>query len=58
MKLIKEVLPPCDCGEKVERFRNGRPWELGTIVECDCGKQLRLSEHQRDGRYWSLVVKD
>lgn len=56
MKLIKEVLPPCDCAEKAEYFRNGRGWRPGTQVECDCGALLQLTEHQFDGIYWHVAV--
>lgn len=28
---------------------------VGTIAECDCGRQYRMADDQRDGRYWVSV---
>jgi hypothetical protein len=57
MKVVHHVNPPCDCHPKIEQFAleradAGHPLGLGSIVECDCGQEYRLTDSQRDGAHW------
>jgi hypothetical protein len=55
MKIIKMVRPPCDCTDRLWKFYNEHKpqMQVGSVVECDCGKEWKLREDQRDGLYWS-----
>lgn len=56
MKIVHRVSPRCDCQAKLKQLEleeaHGDGMEIGSIVECDCGKLYRLAEHQFDGRFW------
>ena len=59
MKILSNE-PPHDCQALAVRFQNeceadGGFVYLGAVVECDCGSQLTLADHQFDGPYWKYV---
>lgn len=58
MKLIEMPQPRCDCHTKAMEFfkAHGEVWPLGTVIECDCGKQFVLRDDQRDGLYWHQTI--
>lgn len=56
MKLIKRAEPRCLCMDKLYDFNEQQGGlEVGSIVECDCGKRYVRSDSQRDGKFWQLV---
>ena len=54
MKIVHHVPIPCDCHAKLRAFERApeSSFFMGTIVECDCGKQYKLVDDQRDGIGW------
>jgi hypothetical protein len=54
VKIIKMVGPLCNCTKKLWEFYNETEPQMrvGSIVECDCGKDWVLHEDQFDGLYW------
>lgn len=53
MKTLVAAKPPCNCYAKLDAHALKENLYLGSIVECDCGRRYKLSEDQRDGRYWA-----
>lgn len=61
MKLINNPPLPCRCRERIAAFlgeRGTTGLRIGSIIECDCGKQYKLTDDQRDGPYWAKIEQD
>lgn len=57
MRIVLHSQPPCPCAQIRDEFlraqeARGVLFAVGSILECDCGRQYRLEEHQRDGVAW------
>lgn len=60
MKIVSHVDRPHDCHAKLRAFAEAQeiPIWFGSIAECDCGKQYKLVDSQRDGPYWKWYHPD
>lgn len=63
MRVIHREPPRCLCDEKRRAFlreatEEGNDFAPGSILECDCGRQYRLVDDQRDGKVWQWYHPD
>lgn len=62
MKIVHRVARSCDCRTKLKYLEQeesyGDGLEVGSIVECECGKLYKLIDDRRDGAIWQWYNPD